>query len=70
MTKKLIILALIFSLCVLVFAASVDPVPKCSDCGLKLIDGDYMAPVLRKSEPLRYVHFKCALKKHLRAYRK
>ena len=62
MTKKLIILAVIFSLCVLAFAAGQKPI--CSACKKEIKTGEYLAGV-QGANGVGHVHFTCALKKHL-----
>jgi hypothetical protein len=46
------------------FAATEEP-PKCQECDLELKKGDVLAPV-QGEKGLYFIHFKCALKKHLR----
>ena len=65
MKRKLIILLIL--ICALVAYAAVEyKAPKCPACGLEMIEGDYLAPVMGKEGTMYYSHFKCALKKHLR----
>ena len=65
MIKKLIIIGLILGgLTFVAWAAIVNPVI-CSECKLPIVEGDIVTPVMHK-ETIQYIHFKCALKKHLR----
>jgi len=63
MIKKLSILAALSGLCILAFAA--DPKPGCSACKQEIKVGEYLAGVQAK-KGIGHIHFKCALKRHLR----
>ena len=41
-------------------------IQKCLACGLIIPEGEVVAPVIRYRKPIAYIHFKCALIKHLR----
>lgn len=70
MGKAIIATGIILALfCLATFAIEEKPKNICFYCDEEIIRGDVLAPVQGEKE-LYYIHFRCALKKHLRTYKK
>ena len=67
MRKQIIIILVLLGLVACAWASQGQK-PICLECQKELVKGDTLAPVQGK-EGIYFIHFKCALKKHLRTFK-